>query len=196
MRAGKIGAAHGIKGWVRVTTFTDQPEDLLALGDCYIGSGLGGDAGDREEKTPVHIAEGRSQGKSLLMRLEGVTDRNKAEGLRGKSLWVPAQQLPELAPGEFYWRDLVGLKVYSELGVDDRDGTGDDPGEIPGEKTELLLGEVDHLLETGANDVLVLKGCPGSLDTRERLVPYITGSVIRVVEPEAGRILVRWHPDD
>ena len=172
---GKVTGAYGIKGWVRVHAYTDSLEDFLRLSGWHIAA-----AQDADRRRPVEIAEGRRQGKGLIVRLVGVDDRTAAERLRGQQFWVPATQLPELEEGEYYWRDLIGLRVF----------TRSDQGEA------LLLGEVDHLLETGANDVMVLRACEGSVDSRERLIPWLPGDVVLDVATTSGRIDVRWHPDD
>jgi 16S rRNA processing protein RimM len=171
---GRIGGAYGIKGWVRVHAYTDAPETFLTLKGCHLARGEGD-----EQRRPVEVLEGRVQGKGLVVHLAGVEDRTAAERLRGQEFWVPAEQLPALEEGEYYWRDLEGLRVFAEAG----EGT-------------VLLGRVDHLLETGANDVLVVAPCEGSVDRRERLIPYLPGDVVVAVEPQQQQMLVRWHPDD
>ena len=87
--------------------------------------------------------------------------------------------MPGLDEGEFYWRDLIGCRV--ELSSDDE---------------TLCLGLVDHLIETGSNDVLVVRPSEQSIDDRERLIPWLEGDVILDVDIESQRICVRWHPDD
>jgi len=81
---------------------------------------------------------------------------------------------PELTDGEYYWYQLVGLKVIDHLGQ--------------------LLGKIDHLLETGSNDVMVVKPCAGSLDDRERLLPY-TEQCVLAVDLVAGEMKVDWDAD-
>ena len=121
----------------------------------------------------------RSQGKGFIAKFAGVDDRNAAESLRGHSIEIPESSLPGLNDGEFYWRDLIGCRV--ELSID---------GE------SLSLGYVDHLIETGANDVLVVRPTEDSIDERERLIPWLEDDVIVAVDIESQRISVRWHPDD
>ena len=121
----------------------------------------------------------RSQGKGFIAKLAGVDDRNAAEMLRGHSIEIPESSLPGLNDGEFYWRDLIGCRV--DLSVDDEN---------------LSLGCVDHLIETGANDVLVVRPTEDSIDDRERLIPWLEDDVIVAVDIESQRISVRWHPDD
>lgn len=82
--------------------------------------------------------------------------------------------MPDLTEDEYYWYQLVGLKVINQ--------------------DEQLFGTVDHLLETGANDVMVVKPCVGSLDDRERLLPY-TGQCVLKVDLAAGEMRVEWDAD-
>jgi 16S rRNA processing protein RimM len=112
---------------------------------------------------------GRAQGKNVLARLEGCDDRDQAEALIGCRIFIDRAQLPELLEGDYYWSDLVGLKVES----------------LQGE----TLGEVASLLETGADDVLVLKG------ERERLIPFVLGDIVHEVDIEHRRMVVDWLPD-
>jgi 16S rRNA processing protein RimM len=158
---GRIGAPHGVRGWVRVQSWTRPPEAILGFGEWLVG-----EAGDRR---PCRVAETAVSGKALVARLEGVDDREGAAALRHAEIAVPRDALPDPEPGEWYWADLEGLAVATVDGVP--------------------LGHVDHLLETGANDVLVVRG------ERERLIPWIMERTIRRVDPEQGRIVVDWDPD-
>lgn len=198
LRAGKITGAYGIKGWVKVHSFTDPPENLLDY-DAWGLTPPGADG--KQEQVPDALRQikplaGRMQGKALVAQLQGVADRTAAEGLRGSAIWIAEHVLPGLEDGDYYWRDLLGLRVVTEY-----------------EGQTLLLGEVDHLLETGANDVLVLRPCAGSIDERQRLVPYLPEAVVVSVEPHngdadgpidqsgpggrgKGEIRVHWHPED
>lgn len=171
LHAATIVGAYGIKGWVKLRSYTDPIDNVLTYSRwCVNGpSGL----------TEVSLLEGRRQGKGLIAQIEGVNDRTAAEALRDTKLWVPARELPILDEGDFYWHELVGLRVWSAF-----------DGETK------LLGAVSHLLETGANDVMVVAPCEGSLDERERLVPYTPDKVVAGVDKEAGRIDVVWHPED
>jgi len=92
---------------------------------------------------------------------------------------VPRADLPQLDDGEFYWNELEGMRVKARLA----DGTA------------VLLGRVDHLMETGANDVLVVRACEGSMDRRERLVPWVPDEVILAVDRAQRELLVDWDPE-
>jgi len=158
---GRIAAPFGVQGWVRVATFTESPENLLAYSPWYLQRAGGWQA--------VKLLNGREHGKGLVVQLEGCSDRDEAAALSGTEIGVYRSQLPAPDADEYYWSDLVGLQVYTL-----QDG---------------LLGVVDHLIETGANDVLVIRG------EREHLVPFVRGQVIQSVDLEAGVIRVDWDPD-
>lgn len=87
----------------------------------------------------------------------------------GWDIFITPEQLPKIAKGEYYWSDLIGLNVETNLGVP--------------------LGKVESLLETGANDVIVVKG------ERERAIPFLQGQTIITIDLDAGRIIVDWDPD-
>ena len=173
LTAGRITGCHGIKGWLRVHPYTDRAESLLEFPAWWLAGGAG-----EKEPEPVVIDAGRRQGRGLLVHLAGVDDRTAAEALRGRKILVGAGALPALGEGEYYWHQLEGLEVWCQ----------DEAG-------EQLLGRVAYLIETGANDVLVVHGSPGSIDDRERLVPYLPGDVVRDVDLAAGRLTVAWFPE-
>lgn len=169
--AGTITGAYGIKGWVKVHALTDPVTNFLSFGHWSIQR--------RKQMEPIEFVDGKLHGKGLIAKIAGIDDRTEAEKLRGLEVWVPETQLPALEDGEFYWHQLEGLRVWC-------DHEGD----------RLLLGVVDHMLETGANDVMVLRSCEGSIDDRERLIPFVEGSVVNEVNADSGEIFVSWHPED
>lgn len=115
------------------------------------------------------VAEGKAHGKGVIARLEGCEDRDAAMRLLDREIAVNRDQLPEPEQGEYYWHDLQGMQVINQQGE--------------------RLGEVESLLETGANDVLVVRG------ERERLIPFVSGPVIISVDRDAGEIRVDWDKD-
>lgn len=210
LHAGTISGAYGIKGWVRVHALTDPLENFLAFPEWFVAASKQGE-GRRENireghrgtpaYDPIRFESGRRHGKGLIVKVEGVDDRTAAEQLRGTKVWVDAEDLAPLDPGDFYWHQLVGLEVWSSLasrnGVESQgEGDGGEEPSSPTRAASQLLGVVDHLLETGANDVLVIAPCEGSIDQRERLIPYLPDDVVQRVDTQAGRIDVQWHPDD
>jgi len=170
LAAGRITGCYGIRGWVRVQSYTQPPENFLALGQWQLNR--------RGAYEPLEFDAGRRHGKGLVAHIAGVDDRTLAESYRGLEVVVPEAALPPLAEGEYYWRQLQGLQVWCRVNGD-----------------SVLLGRVDHLLETGANDVLVLRPCAGSVDERQRLVPYHDDTVMRV-DLEAGLMEVDWFLEE
>lgn len=160
MVVGEIAGVYGVKGWLRIRSFTEPLENILAYRPWRIG------AEGAWSEAPKAV--GRRHGRGLIVSFEGVTERDAASRLVGKLIAVSRAQLPD-SDGEFYWADLEGLKVETSAG--------------------RMLGTVDHLVETGANDVLVVKG------ERQRLIPFLRGRVVLEVDLQAGRIVVDWDPD-
>ncbi len=111
----------------------------------------------------------RRHGKGLVAQLQGYDDRDQARTLTGKAISIRRDQLPPPSADECYWVDLQGLRVETREGV--------------------LLGQVSHLIETGSNDVLVVRGA------RERLLPFIWGQFVLDVDFDAGLVLVDWDPE-
>ncbi len=157
---GRISGVFGIRGWVKVYSFTRPREGILSYRRWFVGA-----PGDRR---PVEVCEGRSHRGGVIARLSGCDDRDAAEALVNSEIAVRREALAANAQDEYYWRDLIGLKVFNLAGID--------------------LGDVREIMETGANDVLVVSG------DRERLVPF-AGEVVRKVDPETGRIIVDWEED-
>ena len=158
---GRISGVFGLRGWVKVFSDTDPRDHIVQFDPWYVRIG-----GQWRE---MRIADGHAQGKGVVALLDGIDDRDAASALVGADIAVRREQLPELAQGEYYWSDLIGLNVVTVDGVE--------------------LGTVDRLMETGANDVLVVKG------ERERLIPYLPGQVITEVDLENGLLRVDWDPE-
>lgn len=157
---GRIAAPFGVKGWVKLRPDTAAAESLLSYKTWWIDS-----AGGWRE---VAVAEARVQDRTLVARLDGCNDRDAAAALRGKSVAVPRGALPRTEGGEYYWVDLIGLAVVN--------GDAQD------------LGRITGILQTGANDVLVVAG------ERERLIPFIA-QVVREVDLASGMMRVEWGAD-
>lgn len=157
---GAVSGVHGLKGWVKVHSFTDPRAAIFDYQPWLLG----------DERKAVSLERGQPNGKTLIALFPNVDSVEQARLLIGKEIRVPRVALPEAEEGEWYWSDLVGLAVINREGVP--------------------LGTVQRMIETGANDVMVLMG------ERERLVPFLTGQVVEKVDLEAGEILVDWHPED
>ncbi len=161
IHVGKISGVFGIKGWLKVFSFTDNREDILDYSPWLLKKG--------GESRAFNVLNGMLQGKAVVVHLEGVNDRDQAATLMGQDVFITPEQLPAAVEGEYYWSDLIGLNVETNQGVQ--------------------LGVVDGLLETGANDVLIVKG------ERERAVPFLQGQTIIDIDLQAGKIIVDWDPD-
>ena len=142
-------------------SYTDSVSNILGYNPLYIA-----DAGAWRE---LLIAGSREHGKGLVVKIDGIDDRETALSFVGRDLAVHREQLPDLDEGEFYWADLEGLQVIN----------------LQGE----VLGFIERLFETGANDVIVVRG------ERERLVPFIRDQVVREIDLAARRMTVDWDAD-
>ncbi len=195
VRLGRITGVYGVKGWVRIYSYTQPRENILRYSPWLIrqeGAGAGAERGGsgseqsgsgqagslsagqgREGEQaqergwyPVEVLAGRRHGAGIVARLAGCDDRDAARRLMGAEIAVERARLPACETDEYYWVDLIGLRVENLQGV--------------------ALGRVTGLLETGAHDVLVVR------NGRERLIPYVRGRVVQAIEPDAGLIRVDW----
>lgn len=161
---GRITSVFGVKGWLKVYSYTDPLEGILKYRNwTAVFDG---------KRVPVTLEEGRRHGPGIVVKLRGVDDRDLALTYCGADLVVPTSDLPPLPEGEYYWHQLEGLVVES----------------VEGEN----LGRVSHLIETGSNDVLVVQATERSIDQRERLIPYLPGQVVKSVDLTEGLIRVDW----
>jgi len=158
---GRVVGVYGVRGWIKVFSSTEPPEEILDYPTWQVRSGSGWQA--------MPLAEGRRYGKGFLAHLADCDDREVARDLIGADIAVYRSELPDPGPDRFYWADLQGLTVRTTGGVE--------------------FGTLDRMLETGANDVMVVTG------DRERLIPYIRGRVVVDVDLEQGVILVDWDPE-
>ncbi len=160
VRLGEVVGVHGVRGWVKIFSHARPRESIFEFRHWWLGEG--------DSAQAYRLIEGGRAGKGLRAKLEGVDDRDQATRLAGQSIHIPLADLPSLAPGEYYWAELLGLRVMTLDGSD--------------------LGTVSALMETGANDVLVVVG------ERERLIPY-TPQTVREVDVDGQTMTVDWDPD-
>ncbi len=176
---GRIVSVYGVKGWVKVLSYTEPGENIFGYCPWWL-------------KTPggfrsLEIDDYRWQGKGLIAHIAGVDDRDKARTYCQQDIVVDKAQFPELGDNDYYWHQLQGLTVVTVFHGKESD-TRDSGAE------RVVLGKVTQLLETGANDVLVVAGDANSLDRRERLVPYVD-QFVRKVDLDTREIEVDWDPD-
>jgi 16S rRNA processing protein RimM len=158
---GRVSGLFGVKGWLKIYSHAAPREGILDYKVWYLMRD-----GNWQ---PFRVAAGQRQGKSVVAHLEGYDDRDQATPLLGSDIAIRREQLPALADGEYYWSDLEGLRVVNLQGIE--------------------LGVVSYLFETGANDVLVVKG------ERERLIPYTLGMAVKSIDLQDGLLTVDWDPD-
>jgi len=167
---GKLSAPHGIKGWVKVHSQTEPATNIFTYQPWYLKTKHG--------VKPVELLEWRPQGKGFIAQIKGVGDRNQAESLCPVGITVERSLLAQLPKDEYYWHELQTCRVISHY-----------------EGGSVDLGEVQRILPTGANDVLVVLGDELSIDQGERLVPYVMGQFVLAVDLEKKIITVDWDPD-
>jgi 16S rRNA processing protein RimM len=164
---GRIGGPYGIKGWVKLIAYTDPRDNILTFRQWQARVG--------QQWLTLEMDAGKPHGKGLIAHFVGYDDPETARRLNDVELTVPAEELPPLEENEYYWHQLTGLQVITLSGQ--------------------VLGQVDNMMETGANDVMVVAPTAESVDDRERLIPWLMDKVIREISLEQGRILVDWEPD-
>ncbi len=164
---GKFGATYGIRGWLKVFSYTDNTESIFDYTPWFIKQG--------EKWVEYKVESWKRHNKGLVVKLEGLDVREEAQLMTNFEISINPAVLPELPSDEFYWRDLIGMHVVTDKGYD--------------------LGEVTDLLETGSNDVLVIKAnLKDAFGQKERLIPFLEEQVIKNIDREAQRIEVDWDP--
>jgi 16S rRNA processing protein RimM len=158
---GTVSGVHGVRGWIKVRSFTQPRDNIATYREWQIPDPSSGDL------TTFKVEAARTGGRQLCVKLAGIDDRDRAAGIVGRAICVARSELPACDPGEYYWTDLEGLRVRN----------------LSGE----MLGEVSHLIDTGAHAVLVLAG-----DAR-RMIPFVAPDIVESVDLEAGVITVDWE---
>ncbi|QTP53595.1 ribosome maturation factor RimM [Billgrantia sulfidoxydans] len=167
---GKLTSPYGVKGWLKVYSHTSPMDGILEYPEWVL----------RQDGTLTRhrLLQGRRHGKGLVALLEGIDSREAAERAAGAEVLLSKTELPELDGDEYYWHQLEGLTVVTREG--------------------MVLGRVAYLFETGANDVLVVRGdpqdVPPAIDDRERLLPFLPEEVIVEVDLTGGVMTVAWDP--
>lgn len=157
---GRIVGVFGVKGWIKLESDTRPRKAIFNYGPWALGL-----KGGWQRRA---LITGKPRGNGLVARIEGVDDRDQAYELVGVEIALPRDELPAAEQGAVYWADLQGCTVVNQLGIE--------------------FGKVASLMETGANDVLVVR------NGRERLIPYID-EVIEEVDLNNRRIRVNWEED-
>ncbi|OAD23341.1 16S rRNA-processing protein rimM [Candidatus Thiomargarita nelsonii] len=158
---GRINGLYGVHGWIKVFSYTRPITNILNYSPWQLYQ--------HGQWRTVSLSEGQAHGKGIIARLESIHNRDEAARLLGSEIAVNREQLPPTPKGEYYWADLIGLTVVN--------------------REDITLGQVEHLLETGANDVLVVKG------ERERLIPFLPEQVVVDVDLAQSVLRVDWDED-
>ncbi|AOW12769.1 ribosome maturation factor RimM [Hydrogenophaga crassostreae] len=178
---GRIQEAFGIKGWVRIHPHSADTEALFAATEWHLqppepkfARGFSAFTG----VVSVKVGEIKAHADGIVARIDGLDDRTGAEGLKGVRISVPRSAFPVTPEGEFYWVDLIGLRVVNREGVE--------------------MGVVRDLMPTGPNSVLVLEytdiNADGKEQLSERMIPFVDAYVDKV-DQAARLITVDWGLD-
>ena len=157
---GHVIAPFGLQGWIKIHPYTETVDALTDYATWWLGK--------NGVYTEYRVLEAKTHTSEVVAKLPGIDDRDAAFSLRGMEIAVPRAKLPKAKRDEYYWTDLIGLKVVNTEG--------------------LTFGTVKTILATGANDVLVVEG------DQERLIPFLR-HVIHKVDLENGTIQVEWGAD-
>lgn len=158
---GTIGSPYGVKGWLNINSYTDPAENILSYDPWLIKRG--------NAQTALSIVQGRRHGHSVVVQLPDCNDRDLAATYTGCEIAINRDQLAPLPAGEYYWMDLIGLKVINQQ--------------------EITLGEISQVFATGANDVLVVIG------DKRRLIPYLLKQVVLEIDLAHKTMRVDWDAD-
>ena len=157
---GRIVAPYGVFGWLKVLPDTELIDGLLDYKTWWIGK----DNDWRELK----VEEAKVHNEVIVVKLQGISERDGAFACKGKQVAVPRAALPKPDKNEYYWSDLIGLQVKNLQDTD--------------------FGKIIDVFATGANDVIVVTG------ERERLIPFINAVIIEV-DTVAKAMLVDWDAE-
>ncbi len=159
---GKIVGVWGVKGWVKLHSYSRNRIDIANYSNWWL---------QKKNDDPVlfKVLNCREQGQGVAAQLNGINDPDQAMMLNGHRILVKETDLPKLPEGEYYWQQLIGLMVSN---------------------TEQEIGKISSILETGANDVLIIN----RQDNSEVLIPYINNDVVKNIDTEKGTMLVDWDP--
>ncbi|MCA6222891.1 ribosome maturation factor RimM [Photorhabdus antumapuensis] len=164
---GKLGSTYGIRGWLRVFSSTEHAEDIFEYQPWFIQ--LEG------RWQHIELEAWKHHNQDMIIKIKGIDDLDAANLLTNYEIIVDSEQLPELDTGDYYWKDLIGCQVISTAGYS--------------------LGTVNDMMETGSNDVMVIKAnLKDAFGIKERLIPFLDGQVIKKVDLATKTIEVDWDP--
>ena len=176
---GKVSGYYGVKGWVKIYSYTQPRENIVRYKTLKIKLGNSSKSGWQD----IQLDSGKSHGKGVVAHFVGYDDREISAQLLGAELAVQRSDFKPVAKNEFYWTDLIGLTVINLENIE--------------------LGQVERLIETAANDVLVINPTKDEsntlnhshLEKNEILIPFVLEHFVKKVDMEAGTIVVDWLVD-
>lgn len=158
---GYIKGVFGVKGWLKIAANTEYTDSLLDYPEWQLSKD--------KQILNVTVESGKIANGELQVKFEGIDDRDQAFALRGYTIEIPREEFAPTEEDEYYWADLVGMSVVNTDGI--------------------ILGKVTNLMETGANDVLVINGEHGQI-----LVPFVS-NYIENVDTDKQTITADWGLD-
>ncbi len=162
---GKLGATYGIRGWLRVYSSTEQAESIFSYQPWFLKI--------KGKWQQIELESFKQHNHEFIAKIKGFDDREQAQTLANVEIGVSLDVFPDLEEGDYYWHDLIGCQVLNLAGYH--------------------FGTVSELMETGSNDVLVVKA--NSKDTfgkQERLIPFLFDNVVKRVDLSTKTIEVDW----
>ena len=161
---GRFGSPHGVKGWISVISYSRPPDKIFDYGAWHVDHGNGWQS--------LSIVEFAVWSKKLVVLPEGINNRSQIEPWVNCEIGVNREMLPELEESEgYYWHDLIGLTVKNKQG--------------------FIFGQVESLMATGANDILVVKD---QAHKKEHLIPFVRPHIVQSVDIKAKLIVLDWEP--
>jgi len=127
---GRVSSPHGVRGWVKILSFTDPIENIFSYKSIFLDKG--------NEYLPFEIEDYSTNGKIVRIKLKGVDDRDQSEAVSNCEILIDREELPEISSDSYYWIDLLGFEVRTEANE--------------------CIGLLDSFFETGSNDVMVVVG--------------------------------------
>ena len=162
---GKLGSTYGIRGWLRIYSSTEQAERIFNYQLWFLKI--------KGEWQPTELENWRHHNHEIIVKLKGVDDREAAQILANVEIGVDLSVFPELEEGDYYWHDLIGCSVVNLEGY--------------------TMGTVTEMMETGSNDVLVVKAnTKDAFGKQERLIPFLYEQVVKRVDLTTKTIEVDW----
>ena len=165
---GKVGRPYGIKGWIKIISYTNDIEDIFKYSPWLV----------RQSNHTVEysVQEWKKHNKGLVCRLKDVTEREIAEKLTNSKIFIKALQLDDLQDNEYYWRDLIGCQVFN--------------------LDNYNMGTVTSLIETGSSDVLEIQAnANDAFQISQRLIPMVMETFIIKIDKQEKTIIVDWSPN-